>query len=171
MNEEKVILIDELDNPIGTMEKTEAHLKALLHRAISVVIFNTKGELLLQQRTFEKYHSKGLWANTCCTHPAPGESSLEAANRRLLQEMGMKAELKEVFSFTYIEPLENGLTEHEFDHVFTGTTDVLPVLNPDEVMNYKYISLENLKKDIALYPENYSAWFKIIFDKMVTHKF
>ena len=166
MTENNVILVDKQDNAIGTMEKMEAHVKAVLHRAISVFIVNSKGQWLLQQRTFDKYHSKGLWTNTCCSHPFPGETSLEAGNRRLMEEMGMKAELREIFSFMYIQELENGLTEHEFDHVFVGVSDDSPQPHPEEVMDYKYVSFDALKADVSLYPENYTAWFKLVFQRV-----
>ena len=166
MIDNDVILVDEFDQPIGTMEKMEAHVKAALHRAISVFIFNSKGEWLLQRRAIEKYHSRGLWTNTSCTHPAPGETSLEAAHRRLHEEMGLKAELREVFSFKYIQELENNLTEHEYDHVFVGYSDELPVPNPDEVMDYKYISYQDLSQEVAESPEKFTAWFKMIYERV-----
>ncbi len=166
MTDNEVILVDLNDQPIGTMEKMEAHEKALLHRAISVFIFNNDGLWLLQQRTFDKYHSKGLWTNTSCSHPFPGEDSLAAANRRLSEEMGMRADLKEIFSFTYKQELENGLTEHEFDHVFVGYTNELPQPNPDEVMDYKYFSTNELLQDVKLNPDNYTVWFKLILERV-----
>jgi len=166
MIDNDVILVDEFDQPIGTMEKMEAHVKAALHRAISVFIFNSKGEWLLQRRAIEKYHSRGLWTNTSCTHPAPGETSLEAAHRRLHEEMGLKAELREVFSFKYIQELENNLTEHEYDHVFVGYSDELPVPNPDEAMDYKYISYQDLLQEVAESPEKFTAWFKMIYERV-----
>lgn len=169
MIENEVILVDANDQPIGKMEKMEAHEKALLHRAISVFIFNNDGKWLLQQRTYDKYHSKGLWTNTSCSHPFPAEDSLSAANRRLNEEMGMRAELKEIFSFTYKQELENGLTEHEFDHVFIGFSNELPKPNPDEVMDYNYISTIDLIKDVAQNPENYTVWFKLIFERVIQH--
>ena len=166
MIENEVILVDVNDNPIGTMEKMEAHEKAVLHRAISVFIVNSQGEWLLQQRTLDKYHSKGLWTNTSCSHPYPGESSLDAANRRLTEEMGLKAELTELFSFTYKQELENNLTEHEYDHVFYGISDELPQPNPNEVMDYEYISFTEMKKNVEQHPENYTAWFKLIYERV-----
>ncbi len=169
MTENEVILVDTNDQPIGTMEKMEAHHKALLHRAISVFIFNDEGKWLLQQRTYDKYHSKGLWTNTSCSHPFPGEDSLSAANRRLSEEMGMRAELKEIFSFTYKQELENGLTEHEYDHVFIGRSKELPILNPEEVMDFKYITTTDLIKDVEQNPENYTVWFKLIFERVIQH--
>ena len=162
MDNHFVILVAENDAALGTMEKHEAHRKALLHRAVSVFIFNSKGEWLLQQRAKGKYHSNGLWTNTCCTHPYPGESNLLAAERRLHEEMGMQCKLKEVFHFIYKEPLDNGYTEHELDHVFAGYTDEMPVINPEEVMDYKYISLANLKYDLEKNPDNYTVWFRKI---------
>lgn len=164
--EEKVILVDEMDNEIGLMPKTEAHKKALLHRAISVFIFSSNGKWLLQRRALTKYHSGGLWTNACCTHPLPNESNTDAANRRLKQEMGMSVSLKELFSFTYKETLDNELTEHELDHVFIGTTDLTPNINADEVAEYKYISYDDLIHDIQNNPSNYTVWFKKIIERV-----
>ena len=157
-----VILVDKNDNEIGRMEKMEAHLKALLHRAISVFICNSKGEWLLQRRAFNKYHSMGLWSNTCCSHPFPDETGESAANRRLMEEMGLKTELKEVFHFTYFAILDNGLTEHELDHIFLGITDERPVINTNEVVEWKYLNYSDLIKDIELSPEKYTVWLKEI---------
>ena len=161
--EENVILVDVLDNQLGLMPKMEAHEKAVLHRAFSVFIFNDKGELMLQQRAAHKYHSPLLWTNTCCSHQRDGESNIEAGKRRLIEEMGFKTNLKEVFSFVYKAPFDNGLTEHELDHVMIGTFNGSPTINPDEVASYKWITLEAVKKDIELQPNIYTAWFKIIF--------
>ena len=158
---EYVVLVDGQDKETGTMEKLQAHVEGLLHRAISVFIFNTKGELLLQQRAMDKYHSAGLWTNACCSHPRPGEDPMAAAHRRLMEEMGMDCELTEIFSFTYKAHLDHNLTEYEFDHVFKGTTDELPQHNTDEVAGWKYISPEELTKDISKRPEAYTEWFKI----------
>jgi len=163
---EQVILVDEFDTQIGVEEKIEAHRKALLHRAISIFIFNTKGEWLLQRRTTSKYHSGRLWTNACCTHPKPDETNIDAANRRLLFEMGMTCELTEIFDFTYIEQLDNELTEHEFDHVFYGITDQIPKINTDEVMEWKYISYKNLIDDIQKKSTNYTVWFKKIVERV-----
>ena len=163
--EELVILIDKNDNPIGLMEKIEAHEKALLHRAFSVFIFNKKGELMLQQRAAKKYHSPLLWTNTCCSHQRDGETNIEAGKRRLLEEMGFVTELKELFSFIYKAPFDNGLTEHELDHVMIGYYDDEPTLNTDEVERFKWMSLEDVKADIEKRPKEYTAWFKIIFEK------
>ena len=166
---EQVILVDEQDQPIGLMEKQAAHLEPHLHRAFSVFVFNSKGELLLQQRAFSKYHSPGLWTNTCCSHPREGETVMEAATRRLKEEMGMKCELKEVYTFIYKAPVGQGLTEHEFDHVLIGQTDQTPCINTDEVASWKYTYLDDLEKDIQLQPELYTEWFKITFEEMRHH--
>ena len=165
--EELVILVDTNDSPIGQMEKLEAHQKGELHRAFSIFIFNTKGELLLQQRALDKYHSGGLWTNTCCSHPRPGEDNLAAANRRLKEEMGMKANLTPAFSFTYRAEFESGLIEHEYDHVFFGKSDLLPVINKEEVEQYKYINLDTLKQELLLYPDQYTPWLKICLEKVI----
>ena len=161
--EENVILVDVLDNQLGLMPKMEAHEKAVLHRAFSVFIFNSDGDLMLQQRAAHKYHSPLLWTNTCCSHQRDGESNIEAGKRRLLEEMGFSTELKEVFSFIYKAPFDNGLTEHELDHVMVGYFDGVPEVNPEEVASFKWMSLEAIKEDIELHPNLYTAWFKIIF--------
>ena len=161
--EENVILVDELDNQLGLMPKMQAHEKAVLHRAFSVFIFNDEGELMLQQRAAHKYHSPLLWTNTCCSHQRDGESNIEAGKRRLIEEMGFKTNLKEIFSFVYKAPFDNGLTEHELDHVMIGNFNGTPKINPDEVASYKWMTLEAVKKDIELQPKLYTAWFKIIF--------
>jgi len=161
--EENVILVDVLDNQLGLMPKMEAHEKAVLHRAFSVFIFNDKGELMLQQRAAHKYHSPLLWTNTCCSHQRDGESNIEAGKRRLIEEMGFKTNLKEIFSFVYKAPFDNGLTEHELDHVMIGNFNGVPKINPDEVASFKWMTLEAVKKDIELQPNIYTAWFKIIF--------
>lgn len=163
MGLEQVILVDEQDNPIGLMEKIEAHEKALLHRAFSVFVFNSKGELMLQQRAAEKYHSPLLWTNTCCSHQRDGETSLEAGKRRLQEEMGFVCELEEVFWFIYKAPFDNGLTEHELDHVMVGKFEGEPEINKEEVEAYKWMPLEDVKNDIEKQPEIYTEWFKIIF--------
>ncbi len=164
MQEEQVILVDKEDNEIGTSPKMEAHKKALLHRAFSVFIFNDKGKLLLQQRAAHKYHSPKLWTNTVCSHQRKGESNIEAGMRRLQEEMGMKAPLKEVFHFIYKAKLDQGLTEHELDHVLIGYTNDFPVINENEVMDYRWENLEDIAKDIKKNPGNYTEWFKIIFE-------
>lgn len=162
--EEQVILVDENDNQIGLMPKMEAHEKALLHRAFSVFVLNEKGEMMLQQRAHSKYHSPGLWTNTCCSHQRDGEDNITAGKRRLMEEMGFVTELEELFSFTYKAAFDNGLTEHEFDHVMQGYYDKEPNINPDEVASWKWMSPKDVKKDIKDNPDNYTAWFKIIFD-------
>ena len=169
MKEEKVILVNEKDEQIGLMPKLEAHEKALLHRAFSVFIFNDKNELMLQQRAFNKYHSPGLWTNTCCSHQRDGESNLEAGKRRLMEEMGFVVDLKETISFIYKAPFENGLTEHEFDHVLLGKYNGEPHINKEEVASWKWMPLEEVKTDIAKHPESYTEWFKVIFDKFYEH--
>jgi len=169
MQEEKVILVNENDEEIGTMPKMEAHEKARLHRAFSVFIMNGKGETMLQQRAAHKYHSPLLWTNTCCSHQRLGESNIEAGTRRLSEEMGFVVELKELFSFIYKAPFDNGLTEHELDHVMMGVFEGNPKINPDEVMAYKWMGLDDIKKDIGQHPENYTVWFKIIFEKFYDH--
>ena len=167
--EEKVILVNEKDEPIGLMEKMEAHEKGLLHRAFSVFIFNSKQEVLLQQRAACKYHSPNLWTNTCCSHPRAGETNQQAGERRLQEEMGLQVPLQEVFSFIYKAPFDNGLTEHEYDHVLIGYSDAQPQINPEEVASWKWLSLEAIKEDILQVPEQYTAWFKIIFEKFYHH--
>ena len=166
---EQVILVDEKDNPIGLMEKQAAHVTPHLHRAFSVFVFNSKGELLMQQRALSKYHSPGLWTNTCCSHPHAGETLEEATSRRLMEEMGMTCEMHEVYTFIYKAPVGQGLTEHEFDHVFIGHSDDIPCINTDEVASWKYMSLNELSKDIQFHPELYTEWFKITFEEMRRH--
>ena len=159
---DSVILVDENDTEIGSMEKLEAHKQGLLHRAFSILLFNSKGELLIQQRSSEKYHSPNLWTNTCCSHPRPGESVVNAAHRRLLEEMGIQTELKLAFKFTYRVVMDNGLIENEVDYVFTGSFDGNPELNIDEVSDYKYVSVDAIKSDIRINGENYTSWFKLL---------
>ena len=164
---EKVILVDEADTPIGLMEKMEAHRKGALHRAFSVFIFNSKGDLLLQQRALDKYHSAGQWTNTCCSHPRDGESTLNAAKRRLREEMGIACDLDYQFHFQYKAAFENGLIEHEIDHVLFGYTDAVPQLNPEEAADYRYVSLPELQRSILTQSELYTPWFKICFERVV----
>jgi isopentenyl-diphosphate delta-isomerase len=159
---EQVILVNHLDEEIGYMEKMEAHEKGLLHRAFSVLIFNSNGELLLQQRSLNKYHSPGLWTNTCCSHPRPNEVTLSAALRRMKEEMGLSVPLKEIFHFTYRAELEHGLIEHEIDHVFIGFTDDHPQLNSSEAMNFDWQSLTEIKQSLHNKPEKYTAWFQLL---------
>lgn len=164
---EEVVLVDEMDNAIGTAEKLKAHQSGELHRAFSIFIFNSKGEMLLQQRAKDKYHSGGLWTNACCSHPRPNEETKEAAVRRLEEELDMRTELSFLFSFQYKAGFENGLIEHELDHVFVGTTDDLPGLNPDEAMDYRYIATDELLNDISVHPDNYTFWFKEVVEKVI----
>lgn len=161
-----VILVDEHDVPTGTMEKMEVHQKALLHRAFSIFVFNEKGEILLQKRADKKYHSGGLWTNACCSHPQPGEETLAAAQMRLQEEMGFNAELKKAFDFIYKAAFDNGLTEHEFDHVFVGTYNGAIIPNAEEVSDYCFKSVEEIKNSIKSHPQKYTEWFKIAFPKM-----
>lgn len=166
---EKVILVNEKDEQIGLMEKIEAHEKALLHRAFSVFVFNYKNELMIQQRAFSKYHSPGLWTNTCCSHQREGESNIAAGKRRLQEEMGFTTDLKDTISFIYKAPFDNGLTEHEYDHILVGYFEGEPELNPEEVASWKWVSLDDLQKDMKINPHIYTEWFKIIFDKYYSH--
>ena len=169
MEEVKVILVDENDAETGLMGKTEAHEKGLLHRAVSVFIVNSEGEWLLQRRALNKYHSAGLWTNTCCSHPLPGESSVDAAKRRLFEEMGLTCDLVPLFNFTYREILENGLIEHELDYVFLGIADDIPVINDLEVAEFKYFNYREMEIDIKTNPENYTIWFRKIFKQVNQH--
>ena len=163
MKQENVILVNEQDKQLGLMPKMEAHEKALLHRAFSVFVFNEKGELLLQQRAADKYHSPNLWTNTCCSHQRDRETNIDAGKRRLQEEMGFACDLKEVFWFVYKAPFDNGLTEHELDHVMVGFYNNNPVINKEEVESFKWMTLGNVKIDMKNHPENYTEWFKIIF--------
>lgn len=165
MNKEnRVILVDENDNEIGTEEKIKAHVEGMLHRAFSIFIFNDKNELLLQQRDLGKYHSGGLWTNTVCSHPSPGENLEEACDRRLMEEMGFTCPTTKAFSFLYKSPFENGLTEHEIDHVFVGHYNDEPQPVAEEVMAYKWIRFEALQEDMKKHPEKYTTWFRIIME-------
>jgi len=161
----QVILVNEEDQEIGRMEKHEAHRKGALHRAFSVFVFNQQGELLLQRRAFGKYHSEGLWTNTCCSHPIPGEDILSAGNRRLQEEMGFTCELRHSFSFIYKAELDNGFTEYELDHVLIGHSEETPHLDTNEAMSFKWMKLDELKRSVLNHPSMYTEWFKIILDK------
>jgi len=163
---EYVLLVDEKDNEIGVMEKLQAHQEALLHRAISIFVFNDQQQLLLQKRAGEKYHSPLLWTNTCCSHPRPGEVLIDAAHRRLREEMNMSCDLMHQFSFIYKAVLEDGLTEHELDHVFFGYSNALPVPDAAEVADWKYLSLNQIRQELQSQPELYTSWFKIVFDQI-----
>lgn len=165
MIEELVILVNEKDEQIGLMPKLEAHEKALLHRAFSVFVLNDANEIMLQQRAADKYHSPLLWTNTCCSHQRDNETNLQAGKRRLFEEMGFETELTELFSFIYKAPFDNGLTEHEFDHVLVGSYNQEPIINSLEVASWKWMGIEDIKNDINNKPEIYTEWFKIIFNK------
>ena len=167
---EYVVLVNENDTQIGIMEKMAAHIVPRLHRAFSIFIFNSKGELLLQQRALDKYHSPGLWTNTCCSHPRNGETLQEATTRRLQEEMGMTCDMHEVFTFIYKAPVGLGLIEHEFDHVWFGQSDEEPEINHEEVEAWKYMSISDIEADMKQHPECYTEWFKISFDEIMKHR-
>jgi len=168
--EEEIILVNKKDGEIGREEKLKAHKLGLLHRCFSILVFNSKGGLMLQKRAAGKYHSAGLWSNTCCGHPRPGEDVITAGQRRLQEEMGFKCELKEVMGFIYKAELDHGLTENEFDHVLIGKYDGGPVLNPEEAEDWRFVSLERLEKEINSQPEKFTAWLKIILLKLRSAK-
>lgn len=167
---EHVVLVNEQDQQIGIMEKMAAHIVPRLHRAFSIFIFNSKGELLLQQRALSKYHSPGLWTNTCCSHPRNGETLQEATARRLKEEMGMTCDMHEVFTFIYKAPVGLGLTEHEFDHVWFGQSDEEPKINHEEVEAWKHMSISDIEADMKQHPECYTEWFKISFEEIMKHR-
>ncbi len=166
MSEERVVLVDKDDFQLGLMPKLEAHRKGVLHRAFSVFIFNSSKLLLMQKRSSKKYHSPGLWTNTCCSHQRDGENTLDAAKRRLNEEMGLNVDLKEAFSFIYKANLKNGLIEHEFDHVLVGFTDLNPNINTKEVEDWKWVDLSFLELDLDKNQNIYTEWFKIIFKRV-----
>ena len=166
MNREEVVLVDRNDKALGTMGKMLVHKKGILHRAFSVFIYNSKGEMMLHRRAFSKYHSPGLWTNACCSHPQINETVEDAAHRRLMEEMGFDCKLKEEFSFLYKADVGDGLIEHEFDHVFVGKFNGKPEINPDEVAEWKLINPEILREEIKIQPEKYTEWFKIAFKKI-----
>jgi isopentenyl-diphosphate delta-isomerase len=152
---------------LGTMDKMAAHKSGTMHRAFSVFIFNSQGQLLLQQRALDKYHSGGLWTNTCCSHPRLGEMTIDAAHRRLQEEMGMECDLTELFQFTYRHEFENGLIENEYDHVFMGISDELPLPNPAEAAGYRFMDIDLLNFELAEQPDQYTAWFKICLEQVL----
>lgn len=166
MEEQEVILVTEEDEPIGTMEKMQAHRQGVLHRAFSIFIFDSKGRMLLQQRAAGKYHGANLWSNTCCSHPFPGEDTGSAASRRLQEELGFGTSLKQIFNFTYRANVENNLIEHEFDHVFTGEWSGPVAVNKSEVQDFCYLSFTELKKAIQEHPGKFTSWFKLIFPRL-----
>ena len=168
MENKKVILVDEQDNYLGFEEKIKAHQEGRLHRAFSIFIFNSKNELLLQKRSSNKYHTPGLWTNTCCSHPQPNRELIQEAQLRLRKEMGINCKLNEMFSFIYIAEFENGLIEHEFDHVFFGRYDEIPVPDSNEVSDWKWILLIELNNDIESYPKKYTPWLKICLDRVIS---
>ncbi len=163
---EQVILVDERDQEIGVSDKLSAHREGKLHRAFSIFIFNQKGEMLLQKRALTKYHSGGLWSNACCSHPQPGESMAAAAERRLQEELGITCPLKKAFDFIYLAPMNNNLIEHEFDHVFVGRYFGMVHPNADEVVEYRWVSPEELNRELLLNPKRFTIWFKIAVKKM-----
>ena len=166
MNEAEVILVDESDQPVGFAGKLEAHQRGLLHRAFSIFIFNSKGEMLLQQRAPDKYHSGGLWSNACCSHPLPGETTSGAAQRRLLEEMGIVTPLEKIFDFIYKAAFDNGLTEYEFDHVFAGNYEGDFIANENEVMNSSFQKIPDIENALVSAPEKFTVWFRIIFPRI-----
>ena len=165
MKEEQVILVNEKDETIGLMNKLVAHENAVFNCAFSVFVLNDKNEVMLQQRAHHKYHSPLLWTNTCCSHQRAGETNIEAGKRRLFEEMGFKTELKELFHFIYKAPFDNGLTEHELDHVMIGYSNEEPNINCEEVESWKWMTIEDIKDDMIQNPDIYTVWFKIIFDE------
>lgn len=167
MDRNKVVIVDQNDHTLGEMEKIEAHVKGVLHRAFSIFIFNSKGELLIHQRSLEKYHSPGLWTNTCCSHPQLYENLKESALERLQFEMGFTTDIHKIFSFIYHAPMENGLIEHELDHVFIGYYDDEPRINEREVQNFYWISPEQLLVDIKYHPEHYTFWFRKVVEDVL----
>jgi isopentenyl-diphosphate Delta-isomerase len=166
----EVVLVNERDESIGTMEKMAAHKQGKLHRAFSVFIFNSKGEMLLQRRAVNKYHSGGLWTNACCSHPLPGEDILKAASRRLKEEMGFTTRLEKIFDFTYKAAFLNGLTEHEYDHVFAGFYDDDISPDSEEVSEYAFRSFEEIRTALSLHPDHFTAWFHLAFPMVLKWK-
>jgi len=166
VNNQQVILVDQYDNALGSMDKMEAHKRGLLHRAFSIFIFNSSGEMLLQQRAFIKYHSAGLWSNACCSHPYPEEEVKLAAARRLNEELGFDTPLKKIFDFIYQASFENGLVENEFDHVLVGCYDGGIKMNSEEVNDYAFKPIAEIRLELEVSPENYTEWFKISFPKI-----
>jgi isopentenyl-diphosphate delta-isomerase len=166
---ELVILVDERDESVGTMEKMEAHKKGALHRAFSVFVMNKQGEMLIQQRAVEKYHSGGLWSNACCSHPAPGEETMDAAHRRLKEEMGFDCELRQLFSLTYKQEVGKGLIEHEIDHIYVGQYEGQPSINPKEVKSYQYVDMREVDRWMLEKPEEFTSWFRLAIPQFKEH--
>ena len=166
MNPNEVIAVNENDEVVGFVEKMEAHRKGVLHRAISVLVFNENKEWLLQQRAAHKYHSGLLWSNTACTHPMQNEDTMDSAKRRLQEEMGMESPLEKKFSFVYRADLDGDMIEHELDHVFFGVTNNLPEINKEEVASYRYVSTEDLQTEMNMFPDQFTEWFKMLFERV-----
>jgi isopentenyl-diphosphate delta-isomerase len=164
-----VVLVNTDDVPQGTAEKLEAHLEGWLHRAFSIFVFDSRGRLLLQQRAAHKYHSPGLWSNTCCSHPRPDEPLHDAVHRRLVEEMGFDCDLHPAFHFVYRADVGNGLIEHELDHVFIGHADATVTANEEEVAGWSWVDPEDLRADVAARPDRYTYWFRHILDRTLTH--
>lgn len=167
---DEVVLVDQNDNEIGRMEKLQAHREGVLHRAFSILIFNSNGDWLIHKRAKDKYHSSGLWTNSCCSHPRPDEDLLDACNRRLNEEIGLVSDLNFAYNFIYKTNFENGLMEHELDHVFIGETDDKPILNPNEVEAFRYVDSITLSNEIKLHPEKFTIWFRLIFDHVMKNR-
>lgn len=168
--QDKVVLVNEQDEAVGVEDKLQAHVAGVLHRAFSVFVFNARGDLLLQQRHPAKYHSGGLWSNTCCSHPRPGETVEAAAQRRLHEEMGFTCPLHRLFGFVYRARLDGGLYEHEYDHVFVGRFDGTPAPDAAEVAAWRWIAPEALRRDVHAHPEHYTYWFRLVLDRVLEHE-
>jgi isopentenyl-diphosphate delta-isomerase len=167
MRDEQVILVDEQDREVGRAEKMDAHRRGLRHRAVSVFLFNSRGDMLLQRRAESKYHSPGLWSNACCSHPRPAESADAAAHRRLREELGIDATLRHALTFTYREPVTDELTEHEVDHVYVGTSDATPAPDPSEVDRCRWVAVSELLRDLRDRPAAYTVWFRIVLERVL----
>jgi len=167
MASEHVILVDANDREIGTEEKLAAHRRGVLHRAFSAFVFHPDGRMLLQRRALRKYHSAGLWSNTCCSHPRPGETVLDAARRRMVEEMGVSVDLEHAFSFTYRANLERDLVEHEFDHVLVGRSDDAPSPAAEEVADWRWVGINEIRNQINESPDDFTVWFRLAFDRVV----
>lgn len=166
---EYVVLVNERDEYLGVREKLQAHVEGVLHRAFSVFVFNSRGDLLLQQRHPDKYHSGGLWSNTCCSHPRPGEAVETAARRRLHEEMGFACDLTRLFGFVYEARVDTDLVEHEYDHVFAGVYDGVPLPNGEEVSGWQWVSPEALRAGVRDAPDRYTYWFRLVLDRVLGH--
>lgn len=164
-----VILVDQFDNELGTMEKLEAHEKGVLHRAFSIFLFNDQGEMLLQKRASEKYHCGDLWSNTCCSHPVKDVALQTCIQAKLHQEMGISAPVEKAFDFTYRAEMANGLIEHEYDHIYVGHFNGIPSPNPAEVSEWRFASMDEIGRDLCARPERYTVWFRLLFDPLSRH--